>query len=98
MGAQIWLVIINHFGNFVIFFIRQVISYTYDRSNSLFTSFYFFFFFATGYCSPNLVFILLSDIFDCITLENCDPLFTFVEEKVSTWTMVSQDLQVIAHK
>lgn len=40
-----------------------------------------------GYCSPNLVFILLSDIFDCITLENCDPLFTFVEEKVSTWTM-----------
>ena len=60
--------------------------------------FFFFFFFVTGYCSPNLVFILLSDIFDCITLENCDPLFTFVEEKVSTWTMVSQDLQVIAHK
>lgn len=40
-----------------------------------------------GHCSPNLVFILLSDVFDCITLEQCDPLFTFVEEKVSTWTM-----------
>lgn len=40
-----------------------------------------------GHCSPNLVFILLSDVFDCITLEQCDPLFSFVEEKVSTWTM-----------
>ncbi|PFX17743.1 THO complex subunit 1 [Stylophora pistillata] len=40
-----------------------------------------------GYCSLNLVFIVLSDVFDCITLENCDPLFSFVEEKVSTWTM-----------
>ncbi|XP_068679431.1 THO complex subunit 1-like [Montipora foliosa] len=40
-----------------------------------------------GHCSPNLVFILLSDMFDCITLEQCDPLFNFVEEKVSTWTM-----------
>ena len=42
-----------------------------------------------GHCSPNLVFILLSDVFDCITLEECDPLFSFVEERVSTWTMVS---------
>ncbi|KAK2556224.1 THO complex subunit 1 [Acropora cervicornis] len=40
-----------------------------------------------GHCSPNLVFILLSDVFDCITLEQCDPLFTFVEERVSIWTM-----------
>ena len=40
-----------------------------------------------GHCSPNLVFILLSDVFDCITLEQCDPLFAFVEERVSTWTM-----------
>lgn len=40
-----------------------------------------------GHCSPNLVFILLSDVFDCITLEQCDPLFSFVEERVSTWTM-----------
>ncbi|KAM7435596.1 THO complex subunit 1 [Porites harrisoni] len=40
-----------------------------------------------GHCSPNLVFILLSDVFDCITLEECDPLFSFVEERVSTWTM-----------
>ena len=45
-----------------------------------------------GHCSPNLVFILLSDVFDCITLEECDPLFSFVEERVSTWTMVSHYL------
>lgn len=40
------------------------------------------------------MFILLSDVFDCITLEQCDPLFTFVEERVSTWTMVSETASV----
>ena len=45
--------------------------------------------FVTGLCSPTLPFILLSDVFDCITLELCEELFAFVEEHVSTWTKVS---------
>ncbi|EDO31333.1 predicted protein [Nematostella vectensis] len=42
---------------------------------------------AHGTCSTTLPVILLSDVFDTITLDRCDSLFTFVEEQVSTWTM-----------
>ncbi|KXJ28973.1 THO complex subunit 1 [Exaiptasia diaphana] len=40
-----------------------------------------------GTCSPTLPFILLSDVFDSITLQLCEKLFGFVEEQVSVWTM-----------
>ena len=45
--------------------------------------------FTTGLSSPNLPFLLLSDVLDSVTLDLCDPLFTFVEERVSTWTKAS---------
>lgn len=32
-------------------------------------------------------FILLGDIFDCLTLDVCEEVFTFVESHVSTWVM-----------
>ncbi|KAK3746286.1 hypothetical protein QZH41_016539, partial [Actinostola sp. cb2023] len=40
-----------------------------------------------GTCSPTLPFILLSDVFDSITLQLCEKLFVFVEEQVSVWTL-----------
>lgn len=38
-----------------------------------------------GMCSPSLPFSLLGDILDCLTLDLCDPVFCFIEERVSTW-------------
>ncbi|GAB1599923.1 THO complex subunit 1-like [Argonauta hians] len=36
-------------------------------------------------CSASTPFVLLSDVFDMITLEQCEDIFNLVEEKVSTW-------------
>lgn len=36
-------------------------------------------------CSATMPFILLGDVLDCLPLDQCDKIFTFVEENVSTW-------------
>ncbi|XP_047445215.1 THO complex subunit 1 [Mugil cephalus] len=38
-----------------------------------------------GICSATTPFVLLGDILDCLPLDLCDKIFTFVEENVSTW-------------
>lgn len=37
-------------------------------------------------CYSTVPFILLGDIFDCLTLDICEEVFFFVESRVSTWT------------
>ncbi|XP_041805375.1 THO complex subunit 1 [Chelmon rostratus] len=38
-----------------------------------------------GICSATTPFILLGDVLDCLPLDQCDKIFSFVEENVSTW-------------
>ncbi|XP_028329489.1 THO complex subunit 1 [Gouania willdenowi] len=38
-----------------------------------------------GICSATTPFILLEDVLDCLPLDQCDQIFTFLEENVSTW-------------
>ncbi|XP_057190293.1 THO complex subunit 1 [Triplophysa rosa] len=38
-----------------------------------------------GICSATSPFLLLGDVLDCLPLDQCDKIFCFVEEKVSTW-------------
>ncbi|XP_018612975.1 THO complex subunit 1 [Scleropages formosus] len=38
-----------------------------------------------GICSATTPFLLLGDVLDCLPLDQCDKIFTFVEENVSTW-------------
>ncbi|XP_072297863.1 THO complex subunit 1 [Eucyclogobius newberryi] len=38
-----------------------------------------------GICSATTPFLLLGDVLDCLPLDQCDKVFTFVEENVSTW-------------
>ncbi|XP_028988046.1 THO complex subunit 1 [Betta splendens] len=38
-----------------------------------------------GICSATTPFLLLGDVLDCLPLDQCDKIFSFVEEKVSTW-------------
>ncbi|CAK8672598.1 unnamed protein product [Clavelina lepadiformis] len=38
-----------------------------------------------GLCSPSIPFILLGDVLDCFTLDACDVVFKYIEERVSVW-------------
>ncbi|XP_032875528.1 THO complex subunit 1 isoform X2 [Amblyraja radiata] len=38
-----------------------------------------------GICSATTPFILLGDVLDCLPLDQCDRIFTFVEKNVGTW-------------
>ncbi|KAM9322177.1 THO complex subunit 1 [Pholidichthys leucotaenia] len=38
-----------------------------------------------GICSATTPFLLLGDVLDCLPLDLCDRMFSFVEENVSTW-------------
>ncbi|KAG5842140.1 THO complex subunit 1 [Anguilla anguilla] len=38
-----------------------------------------------GICSATTPFLLLGDVLDCLPLDQCDKIFTFVEDNVSTW-------------
>ncbi|XP_069013719.1 THO complex subunit 1 isoform X1 [Embiotoca jacksoni] len=38
-----------------------------------------------GICSATTPFLLLGDVLDCLPLDLCDKIFSFVEENVSTW-------------
>ncbi|XP_035026241.1 THO complex subunit 1 [Hippoglossus stenolepis] len=38
-----------------------------------------------GICSATTPFILLGDVLDCLPLDQCDKIFSFVEDNVSTW-------------
>ncbi|XP_055722227.1 THO complex subunit 1-like isoform X2 [Salvelinus fontinalis] len=38
-----------------------------------------------GICSATIPFLLLGDVLDCLPLYQCDKVFSFVEENVSTW-------------
>ncbi|XP_043921173.1 THO complex subunit 1 [Protopterus annectens] len=38
-----------------------------------------------GICSPSTPFLLLGDVLDCLPLDQCDRIFTFVEKNVTTW-------------
>jgi len=40
-------------------------------------------------CSTSTLFILLSDLFDTVSLDDCEDVFSFVEQRVSLWKMVS---------
>ncbi|KAG9339207.1 hypothetical protein JZ751_024066 [Albula glossodonta] len=42
-----------------------------------------------GICSATTPFLLLGDVLDCLPLDQCDTIFTFVEENVSTWKSVN---------
>ena len=41
--------------------------------------------FFVGHCSPSIPFILLGDILDTFTLDECDVVFSFIEDGVSEW-------------
>lgn len=41
-----------------------------------------------GICSATTPFVLLGDVLDCLPLDLCDKIFSFVEENVSTWKSV----------
>ena len=43
----------------------------------------------TGICSATTPFVLLGDVLDCLPLDQCDRIFSFVEENVGTWKSVS---------
>uniref|UniRef100_A0A2K6TXT9 Uncharacterized protein n=1 Tax=Saimiri boliviensis boliviensis TaxID=39432 RepID=A0A2K6TXT9_SAIBB len=38
-----------------------------------------------GICTTSTPFILLGDVLDCLPLDQCDTIFTFVEKNVATW-------------
>ncbi|XP_072899566.1 THO complex subunit 1 isoform X1 [Hemitrygon akajei] len=38
-----------------------------------------------GICSATTPFLLLGDVLDCLPLDQCDKIFTFVEKNVGTW-------------
>uniref|UniRef100_A0A672G9J7 THO complex subunit 1-like n=1 Tax=Salarias fasciatus TaxID=181472 RepID=A0A672G9J7_SALFA len=38
-----------------------------------------------GICSATVPFVLLGDVLDCLPLDQCDRIFSFVEENVATW-------------
>uniref|UniRef100_A0A672L1H1 Death domain-containing protein n=1 Tax=Sinocyclocheilus grahami TaxID=75366 RepID=A0A672L1H1_SINGR len=42
-----------------------------------------------GVCSATTPFLLLGDVLDCLPLDQCDKIFSFVEENVSTWKSYS---------
>lgn len=42
-----------------------------------------------GICSATTPFVLLGDVLDCLPLDQCDKIFSFVEENVSTWKSVN---------
>jgi len=44
---------------------------------------------AVDICSTSTLFILLSDLFDVILLNDCERVFSFVEDRVSLWKLVS---------
>lgn len=43
----------------------------------------------TGVCTASTPFVLLGDVLDCLPLDQCDTIFTFVEKNVATWKSVS---------
>ncbi|ELU18757.1 hypothetical protein CAPTEDRAFT_184685 [Capitella teleta] len=49
----------------------------------MFISLYFWF--LSDICGTSTLFMMLSDLFDSITLDQCDSVFKFVEERVSLW-------------
>lgn len=42
-----------------------------------------------GVCTASTPFVLLGDVLDCLPLDQCDTIFTFVEKNVATWKSVS---------
>uniref|UniRef100_A0A8C0ES48 THO complex subunit 1 n=1 Tax=Bubo bubo TaxID=30461 RepID=A0A8C0ES48_BUBBB len=38
-----------------------------------------------GICTASTPFVLLGDVLDCLPLDQCDKIFTFVEKNVATW-------------
>nr|CAB3266945.1 THO complex subunit 1 [Phallusia mammillata] len=38
-----------------------------------------------GFCTPSMPFILLGDVLDCYTLDLCDKVFQYIEDRVSIW-------------
>ncbi|XP_068955844.1 THO complex subunit 1 isoform X4 [Petaurus breviceps papuanus] len=38
-----------------------------------------------GICTASTPFVLLGDVLDCLPLDQCDTVFTFVEKNVATW-------------
>ena len=43
----------------------------------------------TELCAPSVPFHLMADLFDSITIDKCEDVFTFVEENVNIWKSVS---------
>ena len=39
--------------------------------------------------NPSILFILMQDMFDCITLDKCEEMFSYLEERVALWKSVS---------
>lgn len=57
--------------------------------------------FLTGICTASTPFVLLGDVLDCLPLDQCDKIFTFVEKNVATWKSVGIDrveLKILCHQ
>ena len=39
--------------------------------------------------NPSILFILMQDMFDCITLDKCEEMFSYLEDRVALWKSVS---------
>uniref|UniRef100_A0A8C2BN65 THO complex 1 n=1 Tax=Cyprinus carpio TaxID=7962 RepID=A0A8C2BN65_CYPCA len=59
---------------------EQIVSCSLENMN-IFCSVWF----REGVCSATTPFLLLGDVLDCLPLDQCDKIFSFVEENVSTW-------------
>ncbi|CAI9589834.1 unnamed protein product [Staurois parvus] len=42
-----------------------------------------------GICTATTPFVLLGDVLDCLPLDHCDRIFTFVEKNVGTWKSIT---------
>uniref|UniRef100_A0A8C3D082 THO complex subunit 1 n=1 Tax=Cairina moschata TaxID=8855 RepID=A0A8C3D082_CAIMO len=48
-----------------------------------------------GICTASTPFVLLGDVLDCLPLDQCDKIFTFVEKNVATWKSVRTNTNIL---
>uniref|UniRef100_A0A803VSJ6 THO complex subunit 1 n=1 Tax=Ficedula albicollis TaxID=59894 RepID=A0A803VSJ6_FICAL len=48
-----------------------------------------------GICTASTPFVLLGDVLDCLPLDQCDKIFTFVEKNVATWKSVGVNTNIL---
>jgi hypothetical protein len=47
------------------------------------------------FCNASTPFLMLSDVFDSVTFDKCEDVFTYVEEVVTGWKSVRKPLIIV---